>query len=150
VIVVLMDTINESIQKISDYEGYSLDIATQKFNERKNLPSTVFCGPSKTYPADTPESTIESFKRLTSYAHRLSPAVREKTLTSLKRKAQRFSVSTDETVEFALQVLETPQEQINAIVERFILSEVPKQKTVQTTDPTQVTEWYEKLIRKGK
>lgn len=118
-----METIEEAIRKLAKCEGLTIEEAEQTYAQRKNLPSSAFCGPNRSYLANSKENICKSFALLSQFGHRLKPAVLASILAGLKRKAKRFSVEHEETIQLSMKILETPEDQVKAIIERFIKNE---------------------------
>lgn len=73
-------------------EGFKFEEAVLKYKERKKLPSRVFCGPSRSYPAHDAKHVANTFARLSQFGGRLGKSVVAKIHGCLVRKAKRFGV----------------------------------------------------------
>jgi len=142
-----MERLEETIQKLADIEGYTIEEATLFYEQRKKLSASTFCGPNRSYPAQDAAHVRNAFARLAQFGKRLAPAVRARILASLKRKAKRFGVEHEETIQFHLKVLETPLEATQKIIDRFVKMEFPSmvEETIVKVDPEEVRDWYESL-----
>lgn len=95
----MTESVEEEVQIIVDFEGYSVEEAKLSYAERKNLPSTAFCGPHRSYPAHDAKHVRNALARLSQFGKRLSPAVRAKILSCLRRRAKKFGIEINETEE---------------------------------------------------
>ena len=77
---------------ISEYEGYPIQEAVLTYAARQNLPSSAFCGPERTYPANDSKSIRVSFNRLSLFGKKIPKSIAVKVYCSLIRKAKRFGV----------------------------------------------------------
>lgn len=142
-----MEKIEETIQNIAKLEGLTIEEAKLSYEQRKELPSSAFCGPNRSYPANDAKHVRNGFARLAQFGKRLSPAVRARILACLKRKAKRFDVEHEETIQFNTKLMETPQEQLDKIVEDFVKSEFPAlvEETKTKVDVEKVRKWFEEV-----
>jgi hypothetical protein len=83
-------------ETIAEYEGYSVEEAKLSYAARKDLPSTAFCGPDRTFPAHDAAHVRNGLARLEQ--SKLPPAVKAKILACLRRRAKRFGVEVSESV----------------------------------------------------
>ena len=140
-----MEKIEETIRNLARFEGYTIEEAKLTYQQRKNLPSSAFCGPNRTYPAHDAAHVRNAFARLAQFGNRLSPAVRARILACLKRKAKRFGIEHEETIRFHTKMVETPQEELDRIVERFVKTELPSlevEETKSSVDVEAIRRWY--------
>ncbi len=95
-----MDDIREEWQLMAEYEGI-VDVQEAKltYAERKKLPSNVFCGPNRSYPANDAAHVRSGLQRLSQFGSRLKPAVRARIQACLRSRAKRFGVTVGETVQ---------------------------------------------------
>ena len=142
-----MENIEETIRKLAYLEGFNIEEAQLTYEKRKSLPSTAFCGPNRSYPAQDAAHVRNAFARLAQFGKRLKPEVRARILACLTRKAKRFGVEHEETIIFHTKVLETPTSEAQKIIDRFVKMEFPNLgKTTETkVDKAEVTDWYKKL-----
>jgi hypothetical protein len=81
------------------YEGIDVEEATLTTQRRENLPSSAFCGPSRTYPAHDENHVRNALTRLAEFKNKLNPKVHARILLCLKRRASRMGIEVEETAE---------------------------------------------------
>ncbi len=113
----------EEVQTIAKFEGLTVEEARLTYAARKKLPTRAFCGPNRSYPAHDAAHVRNAFARLSQFGHRLKPSVRARILACLKRRAKRFGVEHEETIQTALLVLESPEDEIKKKIEWFLNKE---------------------------
>lgn len=86
------ENIEEVIKAIAEFEGLEIQEAKLTYAARQELPPSAFCGPNKTYPAHDAAHVRNGFARLSTFGHRLKPAVRERIHACLLKRAKRFGV----------------------------------------------------------
>lgn len=118
-----MNSKEETIKKLAFYEGLTIEEAVLTTKARKALPSAAFCGPERSYPAHDKKHVRNALSRLSQFGHRLKPAVRARILACLKRRAKRFGIETEETVQETINHMEMPEEERKEIVEWFLNKE---------------------------
>lgn len=84
--------VEETIQFIGFAEGLSVEEAVLTYKRRQALPAGAFCGPNKSYPAHDKAHVRNAFARLSTFGHRLKPAVRQRIHACLLRRAKRFGI----------------------------------------------------------
>lgn len=84
----------EEWQTISELEGLTVEEAKLSYAERKDLPSTAFCGPDKSYPAYDARHVRNALARLHFVK---SPAIRAKIMACLRRRAKKFGIDVSES-----------------------------------------------------
>lgn len=84
-------------EAIAQYEGYSIEEAKLNYAERKDLPSSAFCGPDRSFPAYDAAHVRNALSRLAQNKN-LSPVVKAKILACLTRRAKRFGVEINESI----------------------------------------------------
>lgn len=90
-------TMVEEYLIIAEYEGMSVEEAKLSYATRKDLPSSAFCGPDRTYPAHDAAHVRAGIQRLSQFGSKLAPAVKKKILGCLLRRAKRFGVEIDKS-----------------------------------------------------
>ena len=80
---------------IAEFEGMSIEEAKLTYAERKDLPTSAFCGPDRSYPASDAKHVRAGLQRLSQFWKKMSPAIRTKILGCLLRRAKRFGVTPD-------------------------------------------------------
>jgi len=113
----------QEVQTIALYEGLTIEEAKLTYAARQKLPSSAFCGPDRSYPAHDPAHVRNAFARLATFGHRLPEGVRDRIMACLKRRAKRFGVEHEETVQSAINMWE--QDEIDRLekVEWFLKKE---------------------------
>ena len=95
-----MDELEETIIKsIMEHEGQTFEEAKLSYQRRKELPTSAFCGPNRSYPAHDAAHVRNALARLSTFGGRLKPGVRARILACIKRRAKRFGVEVSETAE---------------------------------------------------
>jgi len=115
--------VQEAIQKLAKYEGFTIEEAMTTYEARKKFPSDSFCGPYRSFLAHTADHVREAFQRLAQFGHRIKPELRKRILEGLKRKAKRHRVSHEETIQNAIRIMETPEEQIKKTIQWWMKKE---------------------------
>jgi hypothetical protein len=82
-------------ETIAEYEGYDIEEAKLTYAARKDLPTSAFCGPDRSFPAQDAAHVRNGFARLAQNGGKLSPAVRKKIYLCLVRRAKKFGVEHD-------------------------------------------------------
>jgi hypothetical protein len=85
----------EGYMLIAEIEGMSIEEAKLTYAERKDLPSSAFCGPDRSYPAHDAKHVRAGLQRLSQFWKKISPTVRMKIYRCLLRRAKRFGVEVD-------------------------------------------------------
>jgi hypothetical protein len=80
-----------------EYEGLTIEEAKLTYAERKDLPTSAFCGPDRSYPAHDAKHVRNALARLVQ-AKGMSSAVKAKIMACLRRRAKKFGVEVSETV----------------------------------------------------
>lgn len=80
-----------------EYEGLTIEEAKLTYAERKDLPTSAFCGPDRSYPAHDAKHVRNALTRL-AQAKGMSPAVKAKIMACLRRRAKKFGIEVSETV----------------------------------------------------
>ena len=87
------------IKYIMEVEGEPYEEAKLTYQRRKELPTSAFCGPNRSYPAHDAAHVRNAVARLSRFGGKFSPAVRARIMACLKRRAKRFGVEISETAE---------------------------------------------------
>jgi hypothetical protein len=90
-----MDNIETFVNAIHDYEGMEIQEAKLSYASRKDLPSSAFCGPDRSYPAQDAAHVRNAFARLSTFGGKIPDAVRKKIYLCLVRRAKKFGVEHD-------------------------------------------------------
>lgn len=92
----------ENEEWYSIYEGESLTIEEAKLSyaERKNLSSSAFCGPDRSFPAHDAAHVRNGLARLKN--SKFSPAIKARILACLRRRAKKYGIEVSETEEIAV------------------------------------------------
>lgn len=106
---------------IAEYEGMTIEEAKLSYASRKDLPSSAFAGPDRTYPAYDAAHVRAGLQRLSQFWSKMPPNVRKRILNVLLRRAKRFGVEVD---------LQKFQESIGEVV------------TISEMEKDAITEWY--------
>jgi hypothetical protein len=85
----------EGYMLIAEIEGMTIEEAKLSYAERKDLPSSAFCGPDRSYPASDAKHVRAGLQRLSQFWGKISPSVRMKIYRCLLRRAKRFGVEVD-------------------------------------------------------
>jgi hypothetical protein len=93
--VINMDEINRVIQVIAEYEGYSIEEAKLSYAARQDLPTSAFCGPDKSYPANDARHVSAGFQKLSQFWSKMPRTVALKIYRCLVRRAKKFGVEHD-------------------------------------------------------
>ena len=80
---------------ISEYEGLEIEEAKLTYAARKDLPTSAFCGPDRSFPAHDAAHVRAGLQRLSQFWAKIAPATRKKILGCLVRRAKRFGVEYD-------------------------------------------------------
>lgn len=95
-----MDELEETIiNSIMELEGQTFEEAKLTYQRRKQLPTSAFCGPNRSYPAHDAAHVRNALARLSTFGGRLKAGVRARILACVKRRAKRFGVDISETAE---------------------------------------------------
>ena len=73
-------------------EGLKFEEAVLSYQKRKGLPSSVFCGPNRSYPANDAKHVADAFTRLSQFGGRLGKDVVTRIHGSLMGRAKRYGV----------------------------------------------------------
>lgn len=81
----------------SIYEGEAVSVEEAKLSyaERKNLSSSAFCGPDRSFPAHDAAHVRNGLARLKN-SH-FSPAIKARIMACLRRRAKKFGIEVSET-----------------------------------------------------
>jgi hypothetical protein len=102
----------EEYETIAVYEGMTIEEAKLTYAERKELPSSAFCGPDRTYPAHDAAHVRNAFARLSRFGDKIAPAIRKRIYRCLVRRAKKFGVEHDpSTYKWGKSVSETFEEE---------------------------------------
>jgi len=85
----------EEYEYIAELEGYDIEEAKLTYAARQKLPTSAFCGPNKTYPAQDAAHVRNALARLRFVK---SKAMKAKIMACLRRRAKKFGVEINETV----------------------------------------------------
>lgn len=85
------------IKYIMRVEGLDFEEAKLTYKRRQKLPTSAFCGPSRSYPVHDAAHVRAALQRLSQFGGRLKPAVRSRILACVRRRAKRFGVEVSET-----------------------------------------------------
>ena len=93
---------NEDEEWYSIYEGEDLTVEEAKLSyaERKNLPSSAFCGPDRSFPAHDAAHVRNGLARLKQ--SKFSPAIRARIHSCLSRRAKKYGIEVSETEGLAI------------------------------------------------
>lgn len=96
----IMVELNETtiIESMVEYEGYTLEEAKLTYKTRQRLPSSAFCGPSRTYPSHDARRVRNGLARLSQFGGKLKPAVRKSIFNCLSRRAKRMGIEISDDV----------------------------------------------------
>ena len=83
------------VKTISDYEGIEIQEAKLTYAARQDLPTSAFCGPDRSYPAQDAAHVRNGFARLSTFGGKIPEAIRKKIYVCLVRRAKKFGVEHD-------------------------------------------------------
>lgn len=85
---------NEVWFSIFEGEAVTVEEAKLSYAERKNLPSTAFCGPDRSFPAHDAAHVRNGLARLKN-SH-FSPAIKARIFACLRRRAKKYGIEVSE------------------------------------------------------
>ena len=86
------------IRSMQELEGFTVEEAKLTYKQRKKLPNSAFCGPSRTYPAHDKAHIQAGLQRLSQFKGSMKPATAKRIFACLSRKAKRLGVEISENV----------------------------------------------------
>jgi hypothetical protein len=86
----------------SIYEGEAVTIEEAKLSyaERSKMPSSAFCGPDRSFPANDAAHVRNGLARLKN--SNFSPAIKARILACLRRRAKKYGIEVSETENIAV------------------------------------------------
>lgn len=84
--------VEEAVQYLIRVEGLEVQEAKLLYAKRQKLKASAFCGPNKSYPADSAINVQKGFAKLSQFGHRINEAVRKRIHNRLLGRAKRYKI----------------------------------------------------------
>lgn len=103
----VIDAVNTylAITDLQRFEGFTVEEAQLTYQQRKDLPTSAFCGPGRSYPAQDADHVRNGLARLGTFGGKLSPKIRGRILGCLRARAKKYGIEVSEAEEMSIMAL---------------------------------------------